>query len=188
MTEHCRIDDPRRCHGITDHGQCQVLAVENSNFCDKHYRQSPNGGRPSTQLKKQEIRRYKLDNAKLQQSLDQQYQDDDYLNLKDEILLLQMLVKERLGMIRTDADLIMAVGQVNTMIQRLESMKVALLKIQQQLGFVLTKDQVRKLGMQLADLMAEEFQGVDDKDERINRVCIGFINAIQNASQGEQHE
>lgn len=180
MSEKCSPDDPRRCQGVTANGQCEYLAREGEKFCTFHSK-----GASDRRFEKKEAERYLIDNADLRQSYLRQRDDKDYLDLKDEILLVQAVLERRLNAIRTDADMMMAIGPVTQLIQRLESMKISLMKIQQQLGLVLGKDHLRALAAQFASILDEELDGVDGKEDRMERICERLFEAIEQSGKQE---
>lgn len=181
-TDKCKPDDPNRCQGVVQDGQCQYLAVEGSKFCEYHCGNARGGNR--TQERKKE--RYLIDNQELRRSYLRQHDDRDYLSLKDEILLTQALLERRLNSIKTDADIMMAIGPVNQLIQRLESMKIALLKIQQTLGLVLGKDELRILARDMAQILDEELEGIVDKDVRMDSICQRLFEAVESAGKANE--
>ena len=172
-------DDPNRCHGTDNNGQCRYVAVPGSNFCEYH--KGMRKGGEKAQASKGE--RYLIDQQELRRSYLRQQDDQDYLSLKDEILLVQAVLERRLNSIRTDVDVQMAVGPVSQLIQRLESMKLNLMKIQQQLGLVLGKDQLRSLARNMAEILDHELDGIEDKEDRMERICEKLFEAIEDAGK-----
>ena len=96
------------------------------------------------------------------------------------------MVERRLNAIKTDADVMMAVGPFNNLMQRLESMKISLMKLQQQLGLVLGKNELRLLAIDVADILSDELDDVDRKEERIDRIIEKLFIAIENAGGKEE--
>lgn len=183
MSEKCQPDDPNRCQGVTSHGQCEYLAVEASKYCEYHTKRS---NQSSPDARKAE--RYLIDNQELRQSYLRQRDDSQYLDLKDEILLLQALLERRLNTIKTDADLMQSVSAATTLIQRLESMKISLMKIQQQMGLVLGKDEIRALAINVADILNDEIPIIDKKETIIDTIMERIFLSIDEAGKGEEHE
>ena len=182
MTEHCSPDDPQRCRGTTKDGQCQYPAVEGSEYCSYHCGDSRGGAK----AKAAKVERYLLDDQQLRGAYLRQKDDKDYLSMKDEIMLLSAVLERRLNGIKTDADLMMSVGHVSQLVQRLESMKINLMKIQQTLGIVLGKDEVRALARSMADILVDELDGVEDKEERIDRILQRVFEAIEDAGKPDE--
>ena len=182
MADKCNPADPRRCKGITKDGQCQYPAVEGSEYCSYHAGEHRGG----KEHKQRQVERYMIDQQELRRSYLRQNDDKDYLSLKDEILLVQAVLERRLNSIRTDADMQMAVGHVSQLVQRLESMKLNLMKIQQQLGLVLGKDQLRALARELANILDEELEGLEKKDDLMESISRRIFEAIEEAGQPKE--
>lgn len=178
MSEKCSPDDPRRCQGVTPNGQCQYIATEGAKFCRYHSR-----GASERKLEQHRIERYLIDNEELRKSYLRQAGDTHYLDLKDEISLTHAMIERRLNTIKTDADMVMAVGPFTQLIQRLESMKISLMKLQQQLGLVLGKDELRQLAAVMAQILDEELEGIDGKEERMDNICERLFVAIEKAGR-----
>lgn len=178
MGEKCSIDDPRRCMGVTPHGQCEYLAVEGSKKC--HYHTS---GRNTRDLAKERVARYLIDNELLKESYQRQNNDKEYLDLRDEIALTQALLERRLNGIKTDTDVMMSIGPATQLLKLLESMKISLMKLQQQLGMVLGKDELRQLASDFAQILDEELEGLDDKHDRMERLLERLVVSIEEAGK-----
>lgn len=183
MSEKCHPDDPRRCQHTTPHGQCEYLAVEDAKYCNYH-----SSGQSQRKLDLASKQRYQLDNIQLREAYTRLHDDQAYLELKDEISIVSMLLEKRINTIKTDSDLMMSVGPVNQLVQRLESMKISLMKIQQQLGLVLGKDQVRHLAVKMADILDDELGGIEDKDDRMERILKRICEAIEVAGREKSEQ
>lgn len=169
---------------MTKDGQCTYLAVEGSRFCEYHSGEA-RGGKRHEQAKSE---RYLIDNQALREAYQRQQDDKDYLDLKDEILLLTALMERRINSAKTDVDLQLATNHAVALMQRLESMKINLLKIQQQLGLVLGKDQLRVLAREMAVILDEELDGLEDKDERMEAISERLFVAIEQAGRKLEDE
>lgn len=178
--EKCNPTDPNRCQGVTPHGQCEYPAFEGERFCKFHAHIQ------ESKIKRAKQERYILDSRELRAAYERQLGDVDYLSLKEEILLTQAILERRLNAIKTDADIMMAIGPLTQLIQRLESMKISLLKIQQALGMVLSKDHLRVLAREISQTLDEELEGIEDKEERIEKIAKRILAAIESAGQKEQ--
>jgi hypothetical protein len=176
MSEKCSPDDPRRCQGVTPHGQCEYLAVEGNKNCEYHSQ-----GTGERKLTQKRVERYLIDNQDLRQSYLRQNNDAHYLDLKDEISLTHAMIERRLNAIKTDADVMMAVGPFTQLVQRLESMKISLMKLQQQLGLVLGKDELRQLASTMANVLDVELEGIEGKEEKLDRILEQIVVAIEEA-------
>ena len=180
MSDKCQPDDPQRCQGVTPNGQCEYLSVTGSNRCEYHSQ-----GNAKKKLETKKVERYLIDNEHLRKSYLRQNNDAHYLDLKDEIALTHAMIERRLSMIQTDQDMIMAVGPFTALVQRLESMKISLMKLQQQLGLVLGKEELRNLAGLFAQILDEELEGMDDKEERMEAMLERLVVAIEEAAKSQ---
>lgn len=178
MSEKCSADDPNRCQGVTPHGQCEYLAVEGSDRCNYHSR-----GKAEVNLAKAKKERYLIDNEQIRKAYLRLRGDEDYLDLKEEIDLTHAMIERRLNAIKTDADAIMAIGHYTQLIQRLESMKISLMKLQQQMGMVLNKESIFRLAGVFAQILDEELDNIEDKEERMDRLMERLVTAIEAAGK-----
>jgi len=181
MPERAHADDPQRCQGVGQFGQCSNLASEASTFCKAH------GGERNNKPDVRRQERYLIEEQQLRGSYLRQQDDVNYLDMRDEILLLQALLERRLNQIQTDADCMMAIGPVTQLTARLESMKVALLKINQTLGLVIGKDHLMGLARDIADILDEELQGIDNKEERLESISVRIVDAIESAGTNQDN-
>lgn len=183
MKEKCSPDDPRRCQAVTPNGQCQYLASDNDDFCDFH-----NHGAAKRRNQKKEVERYILDNHALRSSYERQLSDEDYLNLRREICLLEAIMEKRANMLKTDEDYMMGTSAVTTLAQRLESMKISLLKMRQSLNMVLGVDQLRAFALEIADILSEELSEVPNKEVIIEKVGQRIYEALEEVANGRKGE
>jgi len=178
MSEKCNPDDPRRCQGVTRDGQCEYLASDGSQFCDFH-----NSGAAIRRAEMAHKNRYVIEREGLKTTYDRHNRELDYLDMRDEITLLQGMLERRLNMATSQAEEMEAYRAILGYIQRLESMKINLMKIQQQIGLVLGKDELRILAKRIADILDIELEGVDEKEDRMERICEQLFEAIEQAGR-----
>jgi CRISPR/Cas system CSM-associated protein Csm2 small subunit len=127
-----------------------------------------------------------IDNQELRASYLRQNNDAQYLDMRDEISLTHAMIERRLSMIKTDADVMCAIGPFTQLVQRLESMKISLMKLQTQLGLVLGKDELRQLASHLAQILDEELEGMEDKENRMDRMLERLVIAIEDAGKKKE--
>jgi len=175
MSEKCQPDDPRRCQGVTPNGQCQYISVEGSNRCNFH------SGPSKGTFQQKRVERYLIDNEHLKESYTRHNDDKGYLDLRDDIALVHAMIERRMNLIKTDADLSMAVGPFNVLVSRLESMKISLMKLQQQLGLVIGKDELRHLASSIATILDEELEGMENKEAKLDTILERIFIAVEDA-------
>ena len=179
--EKCAPDDPRRCEGKAPDGQCQFLAESGEIYCEKHL-----GVAGRQRKRRQKVERYLIDQQELSASYKRQQDDRDYLDMKDEILLLQALLEQKINSIGTKAELITAIPGINALVQRLESMKSTLLKMQRELGKVLGKEALRDFIKELGTILDEELVGIENKGVIIERIADRICDALEEAGKASE--
>ena len=176
--EKCQPDDPRRCKGTSSVGQCPYFSLDGEQFCEKHM--SPRG---ALRHRREKVERYLIDQQELRMSYMRQQDDKEYLNMKDEILLIQALLEQKINSITNKTELLTAIPGINALVQRLESMKSTLLKMQRELGLVLGKDRLRSLAEEIATILDEELTGVPNKVELLEQIGLRIVDAIEVAGK-----
>jgi len=179
--EKCAPDDPRRCTGKAPDGQCVYLALEGEEKCEKHL--SHYG---TERFRRQKVERYLIDQQELAASYSRQHDDKNYLDMKDEILLLQALLEQKINSIASKTELITAIPGINALVQRLESMKSTLLKMQRELGKVLGKDALREFVKDLATILDEELVGVENKGVVMEAIADRIMDALDEAGKASE--
>lgn len=174
--EKCAPDDPRRCEGKAPDGQCPYLAVEGEKYCEKHL-----GVAGNSRVRRQKVERYLIDQQKLAASYNRQKDDRNYLDMREEILLLQALLERKINSIQTDTELITSIPAISALVQRLESMKSTLLKMQRELGKVLGKDVLRDFVKEIGTILDEELVGIENKGIIMENIANRIIQALDEA-------
>lgn len=180
--EKCAPDDPRRCEGKAPDGQCQYLAEKGEKYCEKHL-----GIAGNARIRRKKVERYLIDQQELAASYNRQKDDRDYLDMKEEILLLQALLEQKINSIETKGELITAIPGINALVQRLESMKSTLLKMQRELGKVLGKEALRDFVKELGTILDEELTGVDNKGVIMEKIADRVIDALDEAGKASEN-
>jgi len=180
--ERCTPGDPNRCQGITNDGQCRYLAVGASKYCDFH-----SHGTASRNEEKKELYSYFIQNKEINASFQRRLKDQNYLDLREDIQLTRALLERRLNLAKTFSEEIAAIKDVQGLILRLESMSISLQKLQQQLGLVLGKDQLRVFAKELALILKDELNDVKDRDQIIDRICERVFGALETAGRQEEN-
>jgi len=133
--------------------------------------------------RREKVERYLIDQQELRMSYMRQQDDKEYLNMKDEILLIQALLEQKINSITNKTELLTAIPGINALVQRLESMKSTLLKMQRELGLVLGKDRLRSLAEEIATILDEELTGVPNKVELLEQIGLRIVDAIEVAGK-----
>lgn len=165
--------DPNRCKGANKDGQCWSRALDGSDYCLKC-------GRPAdtTAALEEQRRQYHLTEARYRTRLAQLAEHSDVKSLRDEIALARLLVERRFELIKNDADLINACGQLNALLLTVDRLVKSAHSIEQSLGVLLARDTVLRLGQSICEILADELELVPGHEEIIERVTDRLINTI----------
>jgi hypothetical protein len=169
--------DPERCKGAAPDGQCWNRAEHGSDYCLAH------GGK-STALAESK-RAYLLVDVQRRVRLAQLAEHDDIKSLREEIALARLLVEKRLNACKNDEELIASAGAINTMLLTLERLVKSANTIEQNLGTLLAKSAVLKLGQSICHIVVEELEHVDGYEIIVDRITRRMIDTISHANNNE---
>lgn len=181
MSEKCDLNDPRRCIGVSAKGQCDYLAIEGSRYCDFHQQL---GHKKETQ---KAIDQFLIEREELRNPYQRFSRESNYLDMRQTIGLLKMMIERRLNHAKNENDEIASFRDVESYIAKLTSMAIALQKLQEQMGLVLGKDELRHFAKDIGTILNEELEGVDGKEAKIDAICERIFESLDN-TQGTKHE
>lgn len=157
-------DDPQRCQGSTNMGQCWNRAVEGSEFCPV----CAGAGRAS--LVEHNRQQYLLTNPRFRARMVQLSEGEEIKSLRDEIAIARMLVEELLNKVQGNEDISMVSGKVNALLLTIERLVSRAHVIEQNLGNLLQKMAVLKLMQTVCDVITEEVSPLPGGHEAIDRI------------------
>ena len=166
--------DPNRCKGATREGQCWNGADLGSDYCHGCGGRRGDNDAALENQKKQ----YHLTEARYRTRLAQLSEHSDVKSLRDEIALTRVLIEARLNLVKTDADLINACGQLNSLLLTVERLNKSAHSIEQSLGVLLARDTVLRLGQSIVEILADELKGLPDHEAIIDRITERLFGTI----------
>jgi len=158
--------DPRRCQSTNKYGQCRNVAVPGSKFCTYH------GGKTNT------LKYYKLTETGLQATTERNNAISEIKSLRDEIQIARALVERRLNVIQSNADLLSACSQVNTMLLTIEKLVSSAHKLEVSLGHLLSRTAIVNLTEKIIDILVEELSEIDGFEEIIDRISDKMLETL----------
>ena len=160
-------DDPNRCQAMGKRGQCELVALPETQYCKIH-----GGKAQSERLEKEKIKKYQLGkwNARIQQLSG----DGDVKCLRDEIGVLRMMIEEILGAITSPTDLLIQAPQIANLVTSVERLVISMDKLEKSTGALLDKPAILRFAGQFVDIVAEELPNPDDAD----RICARIIEMM----------
>lgn len=137
-------DDPNRCQAINQQGQCNLKAIEGSQYCPAH------GGNKAYESKqKQELRNYRL--AKFKQRAIELGNSEHITSLRDEVAILRMLVEEKVNQCNDTQELMLISGPLADLMMKVEKVVVSCNRLESKLGNLLDRAKV----LQFAQIIIE---------------------------------
>jgi len=161
-------DDPRRCQAVISNvGQCQIIAVEGTQYCPVH------GGSFAIKRAEEEKKRtYRL--GKYQARLTEFAEHDKIKSLRDEIGILRILIEERLNLCISNLDLMLHSSVLSDLIMKVEKLVTSCNRLECTLGTMLDKTQALQLGSEIVAIVARHVENEETlaqiADEIIDRI------------------
>lgn len=162
-----------RCQHSGPNGQCSRPAVDGSEFCLQHSKESDR------------IRGYRLADESLRERFNQMKSENGLETVRDEVRLLRAMIEERTNMARTEAEKIVAFQVIHPAISTLNKLVESLSKLERQTNAVLSKEALNKLCEGIAQILIEELKEVDGYTEIVDRVAARISDAIAEARNKE---
>lgn len=165
--------DPRRCKMSAGPSQCENVALQGSDCCAKH------GGVDRTNA--QSTRLYLLAKADSQKRLLQLADHEEIRSLREEIAIIRMLIEGRMNLIKSDNDLLIQSGAINSLVLTVERLVKSAHTIEQNLGILLSKSAVIALGQTICKIIVEELDGIERYEEIVDSIMTRITTSIASA-------
>jgi len=159
-------DDPRRCQGQHQHGQCRNKSVEGHDRCPLHI------GRGLHAEKQKKVRNYNL--AAYQGRLDELTEAPAIMSLREEIAILRMMLERRLNSCKSEVELLGSANAVGDLISKIEKVLTSCHRLELSAGLHLDKPTALAMGTKIMEVIAEF---IDDQD-KLDQIAEGIINVI----------
>ena len=174
-------DHPDRCQKVHNDRQCYNLVAPGQQFCE------PCGGRRGRNAVKEADRRvYLLKEARFRQRMAELKEHDEVKSLREEIALTRMLIEERLNMVKNEADLLASYSVINSLILTMERLVKTSHQMEQNLGVLLSKATVIRLGKQIVEILIDELQGIPEYERRIDNITNQLFLTIEGTVNEEK--
>lgn len=161
-------DDPRRCHGKTAQGQCQIRALDGSVYCAVH-----NGPIERVQAK-EAARNYRLQQFRERVS---EFADNDQVkSLREEIGILRLMMETIINRCEDANQLIIYSNKIADMTTRIEKLVVSCHRLEERTGMLLDKSAI----IQLAGVIVEIIGRHDIPEDILQAISEEILQEIQN--------
>jgi len=156
-----------QCAYIDKNGhRCKKTAVEDSRHCEDHI--SP----------KNSLRSYLLHHVPLRES-SARHAASEIASLRDEIAITRALIEERLNLITNNSELLVACGQVNSLMLTLERLIQTSVKTEEKLGELLSKTAVVEIATKIVGILSEELKGIEGYEVIVDTISERIGNVIE---------
>lgn len=161
--------DPERCQGQAPDGQCRNKRDPGSNLCFICLR-----GKSMALVN--DLKLYDL--AEARHRLAQLTEHDPLQALREAIALSILLVQKRFNLVETDAEFLRAYGEINMLLLTRERLVKSAHVIEQQLGVLIGKPTVLRLGQLVIHFAADELRDLPDYSPLMLRISDQIVEAI----------
>lgn len=158
-----------QCQHSGPRGQCVYQKVDGSDFCKKHCNEADR------------IRSYRLSDPEAQKRFDHLANSAALETVREEVVLLRMLIDERYSLAKTEADKINAFSVIHPALSTLNKLVESLSKLERQADLVLGREALEELGEDIVTIIIEELSNVEGYTEIVDRVAARITSSIANA-------
>jgi len=166
----CEPDDPRRCQGVCQSGQCPYLAQEGTQFCAMHGAHSQRGSQERSSL-----RMYRL--AKWQARVDEFGEHEQVKGLRSEIGILRMVLEELMTSLRDPMELVLYAPRISDIVLKIEKLVTSCHRLETSTGGLLDKSAVIQVAARIVEIVAGHVTDPDAMDAISNEVMIAVAQA-----------
>lgn len=161
------LESPKRCQGITHHGQCTLERVENSSFCRMH-------GGATTEKKNERKAVRNLHLARIHADMELKQEAPDIKSLRDEVCLLRVLLEKLVNSCVDDTELLLRSGKISDLVMKVEKLVFSCHRLEGSMGKLLDKQVVLDYANRIVQGLSVK---ILDKDllEEVTEYIIGLL-------------
>ncbi len=126
-----------------------------------------------------EMQNYKLGRAKYKKRCAELSGSDALRSLQEELVLARMMLEERVNLMKTDADVILAFGQIQNGLQTVERLVKSAHTIEKELAELLSRPTLIQFTSKLSQIILEELKEIDGYEDIIDRINKEVSKAIE---------
>jgi hypothetical protein len=181
-------DDPERCQGMGQHGQCNFKRVEGSEYCPMH-----GGNNAGIKREKQELRNYKINQARMRADLVAKANSSGLIDLRDEVALTRYLLEKILNTVDHENDLILQSSAISELVGKIEKLVVSCHKLELSTNSVLDEKQLVALAGTIVGIITTTIDSVtaladDQRSALKGDLASAIVNAVQATLKGDTGE
>lgn len=167
-------DSPLRCQGVTNLGQCQMMALTGQKHCPMHV------GFGNASEKNEKLRNYRL--TVYQARLDDFADNSVFSSLREETAILRMMLEQILNSCGDNVnDFMTRSTLISDLVIKIEKLVVSCKKMEEKSGLLLDKSAALKLSNTLIDIVARHV-----KDPNIIELIVSdYLTEMANAQNSD---
>jgi len=158
-----------RCKHTGTRRQCQFQAIEGSVYCAKHSNEADR------------VKGYKLQDPELRARFEELGREDSLDTIKQEVLLLRILIEDRLNFCKNAAERTTALQGVTSALATIDKLVNSLCRLQRVSSLTLDKPALSRLSTRIIEILLENLGDLPDRDEIVDRVAAEIAQAIVDA-------
>lgn len=168
-------DDPRRCQGVSNKGQCQLQAIEGVKHCKIH-----GGANQATALAGRQADMYRL--TKYQSRMNELSNHDQVKGLRSEIGILRILMEERLNSIGGPLELMTEAPIIGDLAMKIERLVSSCQKIEGAMGQLMDKQALLQFADVVVRIIGDEIEDADILTRVANKIMAALGNTNDTTS------
>lgn len=169
------LADPRRCQAATLSGQCLNLAEDGREFCTRH----PYGKRDIAPRLKQYLLTDSGEAGRVAAFAD----SESVKSLREVSAIANRVLERLLNLSHTDIDFLAHAGAIDRQIKTTVSAVKTMVELEEKTGSVLTQEQLLILIRSLYEIMHEELEGIEGREEIEDRIGARFAHKYSQRQQ-----
>jgi hypothetical protein len=155
-------------------GQCEYTAIEGADYCEIHGHRKDDSS-PSKRL-------YLLNKVEARARLDELADHEGVKSLREEIALLRMTIEEQYNKINTDVDFQLRWPCIQSAIRDVHKLVKDCHVIEQNLGVLLARQSIIRLGQQICQIIVDRLEGIPDYEQLVQLIVMDISDTIKSAN------
>lgn len=168
--QRCEPEDPNRCQGVGQHGQCPYRADEGSKYCQRH-----GSNKTFESQRKRSLNMYRL--QIWQQRLEEFAESEQSTSLRNEIAILRITLEQILNKCTTDHELLLYSQKISDLAVKIEKLIASSHRIERSMGQLLDKSTALNFAGQVVDIISQYVEDPAVIDE-ISNAMIDALSTL----------
>ena len=155
-----------RCQHTGVRGSCNLIAIDGSVYCEKHSNEADR------------LKGYRLQDPELRKRFDELSRDASLETVKQEVLLLRVLIEDRLNFCKNAAERASALQNLTSSLATIDKLLNSLERLQRAASITLDKPTLSRLSEKIITILLDNLGDLPDRDEIVDRVAAEIAQAV----------